>query len=253
MKGPIFIGGMMKSGTSLLRVLISNHPNIYGGLETHWFNSDILINFKDHNSPRIKLLRELYDVDESDFINLQQCSTSGIDFFNNFMIYCAERANKKRWVEKTPDNIFHLPLIKKTWPSAKFIHVIRDHRDIYASWKKNNKLDLAQFIINVKRIKEIIPDYKELNNKFYMEINYLDIILDTTNSLKKIFEHMDEPWVEGLDNYGGDSFAYDKILETTNKVSPTALSLRKPIFQTSIGRWKNILSAEEIQAIEKEM
>ena len=37
---PIFIGGMFKSGTSLLRRLIGSHPTIFAGLETNWFRLD---------------------------------------------------------------------------------------------------------------------------------------------------------------------------------------------------------------------
>ena len=37
---PIFIGGMFKSGTSIARKYIGNHPNIFSGLETNWFYLD---------------------------------------------------------------------------------------------------------------------------------------------------------------------------------------------------------------------
>ncbi|MDZ7696604.1 MAG: sulfotransferase [Deltaproteobacteria bacterium] len=37
---PIFIGGLYKSGTSLLRAMLSQHSSIVGGLETFWFDLD---------------------------------------------------------------------------------------------------------------------------------------------------------------------------------------------------------------------
>ena len=37
---PIFVGGYFKSGTSLLRALLGQHPDIASGLETHWFAID---------------------------------------------------------------------------------------------------------------------------------------------------------------------------------------------------------------------
>ena len=33
----IFIGGMYKSGTSLLRSMIGQHSAVFSGLETNWF------------------------------------------------------------------------------------------------------------------------------------------------------------------------------------------------------------------------
>lgn len=35
---PIFIGGLYKSGTSLLRAMLGQHSNIASGLETFWFD-----------------------------------------------------------------------------------------------------------------------------------------------------------------------------------------------------------------------
>ena len=37
---PVFIGGMFKSGTSLLRAMLGQHRNIASGLETYWFEVD---------------------------------------------------------------------------------------------------------------------------------------------------------------------------------------------------------------------
>ncbi|MDP6272194.1 MAG: sulfotransferase, partial [Alphaproteobacteria bacterium] len=37
---PIFIGGLYKSGTSLLRAMLGQHANIAAGLETNWFEVD---------------------------------------------------------------------------------------------------------------------------------------------------------------------------------------------------------------------
>lgn len=249
-KSPIFIGGLMKSGTSLLRVLLARHPNIFGGLETHWFSSDILQNWRDSNLSRNKLLRDFYEVPEDIYKNLQDSAADGIDFFSRFMEYCTRRAEKQRWVEKTPDNILQLPLIQQTWPSAKFIHVVRDYRDVYASWKKNQKRDLSFFLEQVHRVMAVVGDLVGSRTDFYMEIDYQDLVLDTTNTLRDILEHIDEPWVKGIDSYTGDSQVYEKVLNVVKKSSSTALSLKKPIFSTSIGQWKKILSPEEVLAIE---
>ncbi|MBT5190889.1 MAG: hypothetical protein HOM07_00975, partial [Rhodospirillaceae bacterium] len=37
---PIFIGGLMRSGTTLFRAMLSQHSAIASGLETHWFDID---------------------------------------------------------------------------------------------------------------------------------------------------------------------------------------------------------------------
>ena len=37
-RAPIFIGGMFKSGTTLLRAMLGQHSAIASGLETYWFD-----------------------------------------------------------------------------------------------------------------------------------------------------------------------------------------------------------------------
>ena len=53
---PIFIGCMPKSGASLLRSLIGNHPNIFGGdgFETNWFADEVKNHWKESDTVRHK-------------------------------------------------------------------------------------------------------------------------------------------------------------------------------------------------------
>ncbi len=49
-------------------------------------------------------------------------------------------AGKRLWVEKTPGHVFHVPLINRFAPDAKFIHLIRDGKDVVASlWEVTHK------------------------------------------------------------------------------------------------------------------
>ena len=73
-KEPIFIGGLMKSGTSLFRKLLSLHPNIFAGLETHWFKPEFTEGWQDSSSQRQKWLRGFYDVSLEDYESVKSSS-----------------------------------------------------------------------------------------------------------------------------------------------------------------------------------
>ena len=45
------------------------------------------------------------------------------------------RRGKQRWAEKTPGYTFHLDLIDELFPNAQYVHVIRDGRDVVASFR----------------------------------------------------------------------------------------------------------------------
>ena len=242
-KSPIFIGGLMKSGTSLLRKLLTLHPNIFGGLETHWYSDEFINHYKDGNSVRQKWLLDFFDVTNEEVAPLRKASVNGFEFFDLFMNYCTKRDGKMRWVEKTPDNVFHIQTIWQNWPNAKIIILKRDFKDVYASWKKNKKRSFEFFLNQATEYLQIIETYN--NHENFMTINYESLVNDTKFALNEVLEFIGEPYKERLENYQGDLTDYNKVLEITGKVSPTTISLSKPIFSSSIGQWKEILSSAE--------
>jgi len=252
MNQPIFIGGLMKSGTSLLRKLVSLHPNIFGGLETHWFSEDFIEHWHDGNSTRHKWLQEFFEVTEEEAILLRNQSVSSYDFFNRFMNYCTQKNNKTRWVEKTPDNVFHIDTILKEWKDAKILVMQRDMKDVYASWKKNKKTTLEIFLESAKKYQEIIHKHEANTNNFKI-VGYKDLVSNPKETLEDVLSFVGEKYIEGLENYSGDDSDYKKVLNITGKVSSTTESLKKPIFTSSLGKWETILSREEIQCIEREL
>ena len=83
-KSPIFIGGLFKSGTSLLRAMLGQHTAIASGLETYWFD----LNWKNKDDKfweRINLLSKLYDIDDEETRNLVDESANVAQFLNSFL------------------------------------------------------------------------------------------------------------------------------------------------------------------------
>ncbi len=256
---PIFIGGMAKSGTSLLRSLVGSHPNIYGGdgFETNWFGDEIRKDWKDQTSERQRWLREWHNIDDQDFKAIKSKSISGLDYFNNVMNYCTDKAKKKRWIEKTPNNIHYFDLITDTWPNAKLIICVRDLRDVFASWKvkagsnlKNH--DVYEF---TDKVLHAFSDYHDLLGKQtenYIDIKYEDTVKSTEQTLKRVLNYLEEPWVEGLENYK-PSGELEKVKRIIGKGSTTSESLEKPIFTSSIGQWKEFITDNEIAVIDDKL
>ena len=248
---PIFIGGLMKSGTSLLRKLISNHPNIFGGLETHWFTEDFVNYWQDGQSERMQWLRQFYELSEQEMTFIINQSKDATEFFYRFMEYCTHKAGKKRWVEKTPDNVFQIQTILEVWPDAKVLIMYRNFLDVYASWKKNKKKTLKYFIETGKKYNEQILQYKD--HPSILMITYKDLVTETQPTLQKVFHFIREDYLKGLEDYQGDQTDYEKVLKVTGKKSPTTESLSKPIFRNSIDQWKQVLDDKEVQLIQQHL
>ncbi|MDJ0837213.1 MAG: sulfotransferase [Acidobacteriota bacterium] len=247
---PIFIGGLMKSGTTLLRALVSNHSGIFGGLETFWFSDRFAARFHDGASETIHRLFGFFDVPVSEHAALYRQGDDAPAFFNRFMNHCTRRAGKRRWVEKTPDNVRHLDLIQQHWPGSRFLHVIRDPRDVYASWKRNNKYDLATFLAHVAAVEEAAGDRLGRSGDTYMEVHYEDLVTRPEEIMRRVMTFLEESWEDAVAVNRKGREEFDKVRGLTGKASPTLDSLSKPIFTDSLGRWPQILSSKEIETIE---
>ena len=248
---PIFIGGLEKSGTSLIRKLVGRHPNIFASYETHWFTKEMRIDWKNSWSKRQRLFRELYEISEKEFLFIKTKARSGEHFFTLLMEHCTQREGKKRWAEKTPDNLKNFNLIKKNWPSSQFIHNVRDFRDVYASWKIHKSRPLSSFIDKYREIYS--PDNMDAfcNVDHVMTLKYEDLVLNTHRFLSDVFDFLNEPWFSFLSEYNGDSSELNKLSTVlSGHPGATAISMSKPIFDSSIQRWERDLSLKEIKAIE---
>jgi hypothetical protein len=66
--------------------------------------------------------------------------TTGGEFLRAVMEEMARAGGFQRWAVWGPDNLLHIPAIKRQIPDALFIHVIRDGRDVACA------LDKKEFI-----------------------------------------------------------------------------------------------------------
>jgi len=257
---PIFIGCLSKTGASLLRNLIGGHPNIYGGdgFETNWFSKQVIDEWKNADNVRHKWLREWYCIDYEDYIDIRNRSNSGVDFFSNLMEFCTKRDGRKRWMEKSPGNIRNLDLIKLSWPKSKLVHSVRDLRDVFASWKFKSTGKLLESDVN-DFVHKVVESYGALGDLLgdqtnsYFEVRYEDLVLDTEKTLRRVFNFLEEDWINGLEVYDGKMGELKKVQTIIGKNSNTSQSLTRPIFNDSIGHWKKLLSPEEINVIENEL
>jgi hypothetical protein len=256
-KEPVFIGGLMKSGTTLLRALLGQHPRLFATFETHWFDDAVRFDWENPNSQRMELLLSLLKIDSAEYRVLckRKRSESEREFIDIVMEYCCERSGKERWIEKTPDNIRHWGLIQEIWQNPKLIHVTREYKDTYASWKVRRGDSLETFLSAAKNAYDQIRPLLGKATEDYLEVDYLDLVLSTEEAVRRILEHLGEEWDPAcaelnLDETGGERKQFKKLL---GRESWTFLSLSKPIFTSSIGQWRKLITKEEGRKIEVEL
>ncbi len=253
---PIFIGGQMKSGTTMLRMMLSQHSNIYSGLETYWFSDDLYINYAKHSNESIDKLKMFYNIDDSEMFNIINHTKkhSGL-FINSFFDFILSKESENRWLEKTPDNIRKFSLINECWKGYKFIHVIRDFRDIYASWKLSNKYNINHFINQVEISYSDKQDVLGTKTSKYCEVKYEDLVQNTKREICDLLQFLNEKFEDDcvvLDKKKAES-EFDKVYRVSGKKSTTLMSTQKKINNNKIMQYKTVLNKKEIRLIESEL
>ncbi len=75
-------------------------------------------------------------------------------FIDSLFSHKMKKEGKIVWAEKTPHNILHIGLLREMFPTARFINIYRDPRDIVASlltkpWAPNDVRSATEWLISV--------------------------------------------------------------------------------------------------------
>ena len=153
-----FIVGNPRSGTTLLRHIVDNHSQIAFLLESawfmNWFEKGIGLRAAGLVTPELvaPLLskhRLFRDVDLG--ISAQQLNgwiqsdpeLSWAKFVSTLCNRYGQTRGKPLVGNKTPSFVRRIRMMHELWPKAKFVHIIRDGRDVFLSarvkWKDTPK------------------------------------------------------------------------------------------------------------------
>ena len=146
-KGPVFVLGCPRSGTTVLYHMLLSAGNfaIYRA-ESNVFS--VLVprfgNFRSEQNRR-RLMRywlqsKLFQVSGLDAKQIEDrimrdCRSGG-DFLRILMESVAAKQGMSRWADCTPDHLLYLDEIRHQVPDAHIIHIIRDGRDVALSYVK---------------------------------------------------------------------------------------------------------------------
>lgn len=250
---PIFIGGLMKSGTSLLRVLLGQHAQVFASFETHWFDPAIRENWADPTSRRMGYLRKFFAIDDADYARLCDMKSAHPEreFIDIVLSEAAKSAGKTRWAEKTPGNIRNWPLIQRLWPDALLVHVTREYRDCFASWKERRGDTLEDFLEDARGAYTAINPLLGRNTPSYLEIDYTELVQTPEATMRRVLAFAGLPWDANCAAINTKKTAHERktVRAITGRDSKTSISLEKPIFDSSIGQWHDLITREEAETI----
>ena len=215
---PFFIIGSGRSGNTLLRSILCNHKEISIPPESYVLK-DIFRKYKTFNflnwEDKIKLILGEFESHEEFYtweIDLQPVyrkllliddekrTLSNIidEIYKHYSEIKFPEANI--WGDKTPINTLYLHWIYKMFPNAKYIHLIRDGRDVVSSYLKMGRYNNIQEAADrwSKSIKKSQELSKRTNQDQYYELYYEEMVSNPKEEIKKLCSFLNIEFDENI-------------------------------------------------------
>jgi hypothetical protein len=199
---PVFIVGMNGSGTSMMLDSLGRHPELYAlPDETHMMPYIIgqADRFGDLARDENFLAYWQFAIDQMPVLvkfnggvkpgipeNWRSYSRDIAGVFDGIFSEFAARSGKRRWCEKTPDHVQHIGLLAQVFPHAKFVHLIRDGREVACSIARRQ---LRRPELVIYRWKKLVAQGQAEGARLgdrYMELNYESLVEDPELEMSRV-------------------------------------------------------------------
>ncbi|WP_428410128.1 sulfotransferase [Hyphococcus sp.] len=222
-EGAIFVLGLPRSGTTLVDRILSSHPDIESAGEIN----DLAYAITRHGAGAAS---------KTDLIE----RSASMDFAavgRQYMKALRERGAGARYViDKTPLNYLYIGIIAKALPKATIIHVDRDAMDTgFAIYKTLFRMGYP-FSYNLGSIgrymrakSALMEHWRGLLGERIVDISYEALIADQEGESRRLIAAAGAGWRD-------ECLAFHQ--NKTPAATASAAQVRRPIYSSSVGKWK---------------
>ena len=212
---PVFIVGMFRSGTTLMEQILGAHNEIDTAGEVD------------------AMLRLVHAHPYPSCIENPPENASG-----NYL--AALRRDAPRVTDKMPSNYLHVGLIHTLFPHATILHMTRDARDTCVSCFANAFAASQAYTANLDELAEVYGLYTELMahwsnvlpNRMHA-VAYEDLVTNPESTIRGVLDAIGVAW---------EPACLDFHTVRRIPITPSADQVRRPLYTSSIGRWKRFKS-----------
>jgi tetratricopeptide (TPR) repeat protein len=208
---PVFIVGMLRSGTTLAEQIVASHPGVHGAGELTFWNSAAGV----YQSSALSALA-------NDYLRLlRDLSPDAL-----------------RVVDKMPGNYLHLGLIHAALPNARFIHMRRDPIDTCLSIYFQHFEAFHSYATDLADLAHYTGEYRRLMQHWrsalpagtMLEVPYEGLVNEQQSWSRKLLEFIGLPW---------DPNCIDFQRTERTVITASNWQVRQKISNSSVGRWRN--------------
>jgi len=149
--------------------------------------------------------------------------------------------NGRLLVDKNPEMTNLLPLVARAFPEMKIIFALRDPRDVVISCF-TQQLPLNAVSVHYLSLESAAKKYAATMHHWqkirgmlrnpWIEVRYEDMVADLEGQARRLLEFLELPWDESV-------LEYHRRAQQKHVHSPTYEAVTKPVYSSSVARWRN--------------
>jgi hypothetical protein len=249
MNNSFFIVGVGRSGTSLLQSILSSHSKIRMPPETG-FLRNAFFSFTKHEDFTFERFIGLYPrlerFSETVFGNLSRPFSDELSFYCTIL----NASNEQIIGDKDPRLIEYIGGTSKMFPEAKFIHLIRDPRDVLLSKKKaqwsKGRPSWYHIFANYVQLKLGEWQGRQLPADKYLIITYEDLLNAPEDTVAEICGFLNVNFEQQMLSF--QEKAKELVSEEETQWKKETMG---PLLKNNTGKWKGKLAYWEVALTEK--
>jgi hypothetical protein len=249
----LLVGGFPSGGTDLLKTILNAHPAIYLNGELprlslllrQGYSASSRLRSTDEVAELRRRLRELDpwgNLENVDFDFTELLKSEGELALSTVLYHLSSGKTPEVWGNKTPQNSEQLPELIALFPSAQFLLIVRDVRDVCLSWKRKWGKDVLWCADKWARRMRLAVDYAQSYGGSAVKlVRYEELLIETEAVCRDMVDFLGLPFSENMLSHEDH---VDKIIDGK-------INYGRPVIPDNFGKWRKGFDAPTVRRIEE--
>jgi tetratricopeptide (TPR) repeat protein len=224
-----------RSGTTLLEQVLDSHPQLTSADELQVMSEVVHSAFGRTARPDEPMI-ERYDRGTVEEIEEYRGA-----YWNGMEGALREPIGERMLLDKNPELTGLLPLVARVFPDMRILFALRDPRDVVVSCF-SQRLPLNAVSVHYLTLEGTARKYarsmrnwlkiRSMLKNPWLEFRYEDTVADIEAQARKALDFLGLPWDDVV-------LEYHRRAQKKHVHSPTYEAVTKPVYTSSINRWRN--------------
>ena len=227
--------GHPRSGTTLLEQVLDAHSDVTSAEETKMMHDDAYLPLIKDFPEGTSILQALDSVPPSVILQARE------NYFRCLEMFLRRKIGSRLLVDKNPALNLMIPMVVRIFPETKFLVALRDPRDVVVSCFMQ-ALPLTPISSSYLSLDETVKQYANVMGFWlemlprmgnqWMYVRYEQMVADLPAVARAVFDYLGVGFEE-------NALKFYEHASKKRVNSPSHADVRKPLYRTAVGRWRN--------------